>query len=29
MDNSSPDNVQIREFVERLKTVTGSRFFII
>ncbi|MEM8320629.1 hypothetical protein Q4R72_14240 [Morganella morganii] len=27
MDNSSPDNVQIREFVERLKTVTGSRFF--
>lgn len=27
MDNTSPNNVQIREFVERLKTVTGPRFF--
>lgn len=27
MDNTSPNNVQILEFVERLKTVTGPEFF--
>lgn len=27
MDNISPENPKIREFVERLKTVTGPRFF--
>lgn len=27
MDDISPENTKIREFVERLKTVTGPRFF--